>query len=224
MKKSINTFFVIFAALLFINSRIVFAEEQAITTVEPAVEVQTQTTQAPEADESAAGDRPRLALGFTLDLLPTVLSAVAGEFGMSGQTWVGIEHVRLRLVGGQMYMPQFLIGGDGFRDQKNTVGAFIVDYVFGRHFDGWWVGTGFELWMNEIGNKYAPGQKARWNNMVWTAGGGYIWRAVDNFYIEPWAALHVPMNNQNIDMAGHKFKPMPVSGEVSLKIGYFFDL
>jgi len=175
-------------------------------------------------EESTVSGRPRLALGFTLDLLPTALSAAAGRFGMSGQTWLGIEHVRLRLVGGQMYMPQCLIGGDGFKNHKNTVGAFIVDYVFGEHFDGWWVGTGFELWMNEIGNRHAPDQKARWDNLVWTLGGGYIWRAVDNFYIEPWAAIHVPMNNRNISLAGREFKPMPVSGEVSLKIGYFFDL
>lgn len=166
----------------------------------------------------------RLALGFAIDLLPTVLSATAGQFGMGGQIWVGIDHVRLRLVGAQIADPNWLAADQGFRDRESTVLAFIVDYVFGPHFDRWWVGTGFELWENSIANVNAPGQRATWSEVVWTAGGGYIFRFRHNFYVEPWAAGHVVMNDTSVSLGGQTYQPVRVLAEVSLKLGWFLDL
>lgn len=178
-------------------------------------------------DESALAPLPtssrKLALGFTLDLLPTVLSATAGEFGMSGQIWMGIDHLRLRLVGAKISQPDWLAAKNGFRNRDTVVGALIFDYVFGDHFDKWWVGTGFEFWQNSIEHKNADG-RAYWTNLVWTLGAGYIWRVVGNFYIEPWAAVHVVMNDPDVSLADKSYNPFPVMGEVSLKIGWFFDL
>ncbi len=167
--------------------------------------------------------RRKLALGFTLDLLPVAMSAASGHFGMSGQTWVGIDSIKIRLVGARMNMPDFLVGNDAFGDQQTTVGALIVDYVFGEAFDGWWVGTGFELWENRIVHKSSAATQ-RWLNLVYTLGGGYIWKFYDNLYLNPWVGLHVPINNPRIHAGSDSFKPLPVSGEVSLKIGYYFDL
>ena len=166
----------------------------------------------------------KLALGFTLDLLPTVLSATAGEFGMSGQIWVGIDHLRLRLVGAKISQPDWLAAKNGFRNRDTAVEALIFDYVFGDHFDKWWIGTGFELWQNSIEHKNADGLRAYWTNLVWTLGVGYIWRVVGNFYIEPWAAVHVVMNDPDVRLAEKTYNPFPVMGEVSLKIGWFLNL
>jgi len=166
----------------------------------------------------------KLSIGFTLDLLPVVLSATAKEFGMTGQVWVGIDHIRLRLVGGRISMPNWLVAKDGFRDQRTTVSAFLIDYVFGDDMDGWWVGTGFELWQNSISHEASLGKRVRFNNLLWTVGGGYIFKVAGNFFIEPWAAAHVIINNHSVEMNGQSFKPMIVSGEISLKIGYSFDL
>lgn len=179
------------------------------------------------ADSPAALPAPaverRVALGFTIDLLPTVMSATAGRFGMAGQVWVGLDHLKLRLVGAHMRMPNFLAAKDGFRDQDTTALAFLVDWVSGDHFDEWWVGTGFELWLNEIGHRDAT-ERTGWTNVVYTLGGGYIWRVWRTLYIEPWAAVHVPMNDPPIRLAGATYAPLPVSAEVSLKVGWFFDL
>lgn len=182
--------------------------------------------QAQEASASPSlGVRARtLALGFTVDVLPIVLSASAGDVGMSGQVWIGVDHLRLRLVGATFSQPGWLSAKDGFRDRDTAVMAVIVDYVFGDHFDRWWVGTGFELWYNSIGHEDAAGQRAAWSNVVWTAGGGYIWRVVGNFYVEPWIAGHVIMNDPDVILAGKAYTSLPVMGEISLKIGWFLDL
>lgn len=44
--------------------------------------------------------------------------------------------------------------------------AALVDYVFGDDFDSWWVGTGFELWLQSIGHASAAGARAHWNQVV----------------------------------------------------------
>lgn len=94
-----------------------------------------------------SGDRSSrgLVLGYTVDLLPIVMTAVSGRMGFSFQTWMGVEHVRLRLVGAQMRMPDALVENSAFEQHDLTVGAMILDYVFRDDFAGWWIGSGFEL-------------------------------------------------------------------------------
>lgn len=181
-----------------------------------------------EAAPEVPPARPRRAIGFTLDLLPIVLSASVGELGLSGQIWLGFDHIRLRLVGAHMALPDWVGAKDGFEDQTLTSAAAIVDYVFGDHFDGWWVGGGFEYWHSSIGHEDVPGRRVAWDAAVATAGGGYIWRALANddvsFYVEPWAAAHLRITPASPELDGHRYTPSRVNGEVSLKLGVFFDL
>lgn len=181
---------------------------------------------APRAESPILSAKParKMALGLTVDALPIILSATRGEVGMSGQAWMAVEHVRFRLVGAKLSQPNWLAAKDGFRDQDTTVAAVICDYVFGDHFDEFWVGTGFELWSNSIGHGAAPGERASWTNVVWTAGGGYIWRVIGNFYLEPWVAVHVTANEPKISLAGQTHHPVPVAAEASLKMGWFLEL
>ncbi len=53
-------------------------------------------------------------------------------------------------------------------------------------------------------------------------GGGYIWKFWGNLYLNPWVAVHVPMNSPRIVLGGHRYEPLPVSGEISLKVGWHF--
>jgi hypothetical protein len=186
-----------------------------------------------QAQEQASTPKPemvgkkeanQLALGLTVDLLPIALSATAGEFGMSSQVWLGVDHLRFRLVGARLSQPNWLAAKDGFRNQRTTVGALIFDYVFGDHFDKWWVGTGIEVWRSSIGHEDAEQQRASWTNAVGTVGAGYIWPVFGNFYIEPWGAAHVVLNDPPIRLKGKTYEPLPVMGEVSLKVGWFLDL
>lgn len=173
------------------------------------------------AEEPAA---PRAkALGFTVDFLPMVMSLTEGEAGGAFQTWFGYEHFRARLVGAHLHYNDALVGDDDFKNHSMTVGALIADYVFGNHFSGAWIGAGYEFWSNAIENKVS-GRVFHWNNHVLTLGGGYIFAIKGNFYLEPWGAAHMILNNKKIDANGAVFSPQRFSAEVSLKAGYFFDL
>lgn len=195
------------------------AQEQASTPNPEIVLAETKP-----ASSVGTKQARNLALGLTLDLLPIVLSATAGEFGMSSQVWLGVDHLRFRLVGARLSQPNWLAAKDGFRNQRTTVGALIFDYVFGDHFDKWWIGTGIEVWRSSIGHEDAGQLRASWTNAVWTMGAGYIWPVFGNFYIEPWGAAHVVLNDPPIGLNGKSYEPFPVMGEVSLKVGWFLDL
>lgn len=190
----------------------------------PAFAAEPNPPVAETPSPSAVAPAPNLAVGLVIDLLPTVLSATTRHFGGSFQTWLGVGHWRVRMVGAHLHMPDALGARNGYTNQETTVMAGIVDYVFGAHFDGFWVGTGFEDWMNGIGHKAHPGRRAYWNNAVYTLGGGYIWRVYKNLYIEPWVAGHALLNNPSVRLDAKRHKPFPLTGEASLKIGYFFDL
>ena len=176
------------------------------------------------ASSAGFGDEQRrTALGFTFDFLPTALSASTGNIGYSYQTWAGIDHVRVRLVGAQIYMPDGLTGSKSFDSHSMTVAAGIIDYVFGERFDGAWIGTGVELWQNRIRCK-SSGAQSEWTNQVLTVGGGYIYRVKGNFYVEPWCAAHYIMNQRAVRDGSASYTPQRISAEVSLKAGYFFDM
>lgn len=179
------------------------------------------------APEIAPPERPARsarAIGLTVDLLPIALSASAGQIGASGQVWAGFGHARFRLVAARIAFPDWLAGKDGFEEQRTSVGAVLFDYVFGDHFDGWWIGSGFEYWHSSIGHRDFADARTSWNTPIWTLGGGYIADLVGNFYIEPWAAGHVAITAESPSIGGQTYRPTRVNGEVSLKLGVFFDL
>ncbi len=174
------------------------------------------------ADDAPSTATTRQAFGITVDLLPTVLSAIAGDVGGGVQLWYGRDHIKARLVAARIHFPEFIAGGDGFTDQRTAAFAFIVDYVFGPHFDGWWVGGGAELWLNSIGHD-GTSERADWTNVVATVGGGYIWCFAGNWFLEPWAAGHVLVNDASVTIGVTSYSPGRVTGEISLKVGVFFD-
>ena len=168
-------------------------------------------------------DDARRGAGFSADMFPTIVSASAGEPGFSFQGWAAFNHIKVRAIGGHMYLPPGLTGSGGFGNQELTVAAVIADYMFGDHFDGFWIGAGAEYWGNTISHE-DTGEEFRWNNYVLTLGGGHIWRIYGNLYINPWAAVHYITNPREFDAAGDRFSQRKIQGSFSMKIGYFFDL
>src|SRR6476620_8963331 len=181
-----------------------------------AVPALAESTPEATIPPEGAPARPRRAIGFTIDLLPILLSASVGELGLSGQIWLGFDHIRVRLVGAHMALPDWVGAKDGFQDQKLSSAAAIVDYVFGDHFDHWWGGGGFEYWHSSIGHEDVPGRRVSWDSVVATVGGGYIWRALANddvsFYVEPWAAGHLRVTPASPDLDGYTYTPSRVNG------------
>lgn len=165
-----------------------------------------------------------MALGFNVDLLPTVLSATNGKLGYAPQVWLGIGHARLRFVGSHLEPPNaFAFAPRGFQNPTITAFASIIDYTFGPRWDGWWLGSGFEVWQNSIQHREAAGT-ARWSSTVFTVGGGYIWRFAGDWFIDPWLGGHVVLNPETVSLGSFEYKPSVLQGEVSLKVGWFLPI
>ena len=120
--------------------------------------------------------------------------------------------------------PDWLAAKGGFEERRTTAFALIGDYIFGDHFDEFWVGGSFEYWHESIGHEAAPGERDSWDTVAATAGGGYIWRVIGNFFIEPWTAAHVRLTPASASLAGETYEPAWLTAEVSLKIGFFVEL
>jgi hypothetical protein len=59
---------------------------------------------------------------------------------------------------------------------------------------------------------------------VFTVGGGYIWRVAGNLFLDPWVGAHAVLNPQTISLGAFDYKPSPLQGEVSLKVGWFLPI
>jgi hypothetical protein len=166
----------------------------------------------------------RMAVGFQLDAFPTVISAVNGRLGYAPQVWVGIDRVRLRLVGAHLEPPNALaFAPEGFVHPTTTALAAVIDYTFGPRFDGPWVGAGFEQWHRTVEHEGVAG-RASFDSVIFTLGGGYIWRVAGNFYLDPWLAAHATLNPETVALGTFSYKPFPLAVAGSVKIGYFIDL
>jgi hypothetical protein len=175
------------------------------------------------ADESHDPPTPH-ALGFNIDLLPTALSAANGKLGYAPQVWLGVGHARIRFVGAHLEPPKaFAFAPNGFRNPTVTVFASIIDYTFGSRFDGWWLGSGFEVWQSSIEHDAVVGT-ARWNSTVFTVGGGYIWRVRGDFFLDAWAGAHVVLNPQAVTLGAFQYDPFPLQAEASMKVGWFLPI
>jgi hypothetical protein len=152
-----------------------------------------------------------------------VLSAIDGQFGGSGNIWVGLDRVRLRAVGGHFAFPSGFLMPTGFNSREVTVVAGIVDFFFFPKFSGPWIGSGLEYWWNNVGSPAGP-EKVTWNSGVFTLGGGFVWKFWENVYLNPWLAGHLLLSRPEVTLYGATWKVAPFSFEVSLKIGGFIWL
>ena len=157
------------------------------------------------------------AIGFEVDALPYITG------GYYGSVWVGHNKMRYRAIVTSIITPEFFLE-DGFTNNKITAYTFITDYFFKPDFQKWWLGAGLEYWKGQIQTD-AKLSTAKYNNAVFTVGGGYVWKFYKNFYVNPWAAGHVRIAGDNKVMVdGKQFKPPLFIPEVSLKIGWHFSL
>lgn len=164
-----------------------------------------------------------LGLGVNLDFFPTIVSLVDTEFGLSIQPWFGIDQFKIRLSIVHLRIPNSLVGTRYF--YKNDVNAFslAVEYCFGKNFDGFTIGAGIGVWNNMVSHKYFN-RKGSSITPFLTLEGGYIWKFYNNLFIEPCLALDVMLTGQKITIYGSRYKPLPVSGEISLKFGLNVDI
>ena len=149
-------------------------------------------------------------IGTELDAFPYATGGwYASIFG-------GYETIRLRAVAANSFLPAF-VRPEGINEQRVNAYAGIIDFMFKRGFDGWWLGFGYEYWDTRYTS--SDGVTDRQSHVL-TVGGGYIWRFWKGFYLNPWAAAHVVLNaEERITVGSTSFVPAGVLPEISLKLG-----
>lgn len=161
----------------------------------------------------------RIYSGTEIDILPFA----TGGYYISA--WAGADNVRFRAVITKIYPPDFVMPA-GMSDLKTDALALIADYFpFGKDneaFSGLWTGAGIEYWMNEI--KEAKTQiSGDYNNLILTAGAGYIIPVYGGLYINPWAAIHYSVTGTEEKLIGKTMLDQKkLMAEFSLKIGWQF--
>jgi hypothetical protein len=171
------------------------------------------------ADNAHEPRRFPMAIGFNLDLMPTVMSGVNGKLGYGPQVWLGIDRARVRFAGTHLEPPdRFAFAAPGFRHPTTTSFAAMIDYMLGPSFEGSWIGAGFEIWQKTIEYEGISGT-ARWTSVVFAFAGGYMWRVTDDCFLDPSAGAYFVLNPQTVTIGPNQHNPFPVQGEISLKIG-----
>lgn len=158
----------------------------------------------------------KLSIGAEADILPYMTG------GYYGSVWASKNHFRYRAVVTNVTTPEFMLK-DGFSNNKMMVYAALVDYFFEPRPEKWWIGSGFEYWDAEIqtSQKFST---VKYNNTMFTLGGGYVWKFYNNFYMNPWAAVHLRIaGDKSVMVDGMEFKPSFLIPEVSLKFGWYFN-
>lgn len=155
----------------------------------------------------------QLNYGSELDALPYL----TGGYYLSG--WIGKNNLRIRGIVASVNIPEFAVK-TGFEDNKLKAYALVLDYFPGNNYAGIWYGGGIEQWDSEIKAKN-ENSISSYNNLVLTAGGGYIWFFNQYFYLNPWAAVHgIIDGDRKVPVGSKTFKPEKISAEISLKIGF----
>jgi hypothetical protein len=170
---------------------------------------------------AARGGAPD-AVGVEVDLLPTVLSAMAGEPGGALQGWVRWKRDRLRLVGATLHFPDSLTDAP-FAGHRSTAAALLYDRFLTGEGTGPWLGGGLEYWWSSIGLESGP-ERGAWQGPVATAGGGWVFPVWRGLYLNPWGAVHVPLTGGDVAVGPETYHPRGLVAEVSLKVGWSFDL
>lgn len=166
-------------------------------------------------DEDDRSSYNKIYFGLEQDVLPYVLSG----FIITG--WAGIKKTRLRLSYAHANSPKFFRKKNIDFEQTRATGL-NVEFFFKPEFEGFWVGPGLGYWWNTVKNE-ETGQVRDFTSAVVSVGGGYNWFIWKGLYISPWLAAHFRLSgNKGFEMGGELYKPMLITPEISLKIGWCF--
>jgi hypothetical protein len=171
------------------------------------------------ATESSETDAPfSWKFGTEIDLLPYVMNGYYASAFTAHDGW------RLRGVIARSDAPSFLVSS-GFEKKRTDAYAFLADRFIGKKKDrleGFWAGGGVELWRSRI-RQEGISDFTRYSNTVLTAGGGYVWKLSNHFYVNPWSAVHVvAAGDRSINVSGKTYKQPRLTPEASVKFGIVF--
>ena len=163
---------------------------------------------------AASADDPWLTFGMELDMLPYL----SGGHYVSGV--VGFDHYNVRLITTKTTVPDF-VAPKGYKNWDLDVNAFIVDYFPDESREGLWLAGGVEFRDSRIQNKNT-GESGKFSQKILTVGCGYLYKMTDHWHINPWAALHYNLSDENVAIGSSNLKLPDIMYEASIKLGYQF--
>lgn len=157
----------------------------------------------------------RFTAGLELDVLPYATGGYFGAF------WAGQGHWRGRLIVAKATKPDLLLP-ENFSENHIRAYAVLADYFFQPDFRGWWLAAGLVHWDADI--RHDPDQRSGGYKIYLLSGGaGYNWKFYRNFYLSPWAGLHVRVaGDGEVAFPSRAYKPPVLNPEASLKVGWHF--
>jgi hypothetical protein len=164
---------------------------------------------------NAQSSTKKLSIGIEQDLLPYATS------GYFGGIWVGKDHIRGRAIVAHVHKPNFIIK-NGFSNNNVTAYALLADYFLKDNWDGWWAGAGIVCWKSSIQTSQQQ-STADFKNILLNGSLGYNWKFYKNFYLSPWAGMHLRVaGDKEVKVDDKTFNPPLLNPEASLKVGFFF--
>lgn len=154
-------------------------------------------------------------IGLEQDILPYLTQ---GYF-IGG--WAGKGRVRARVLTAHVHKPEW-ITPEGFTNNQVTAYALLGDYFLKEDWDGWWLGAGMVYWDSSI--QLPSGSNTTfYENWMLNGSVGYQWKFYRNFYLCPWAGLHLRIEgDKEVSIDGSSFTTPLFTPEASLKIGWYF--
>lgn len=156
---------------------------------------------------------------FTVGLEQDVLPYLTGGYFLG--LWAGKGHIRGRALLVRVHKPDFIIR-EGFTNNRVTALALVGDYFLKKQWKGWWLGAGMVYWENTIQSD-ARLSTAQFDQYLLNGSLGYNWKFWKNFYLSPWAGLHIQVaGNRTVEVDGIEYMPPILNPEASLKLGWHF--
>ncbi|MBS1505601.1 MAG: hypothetical protein JSS79_03040 [Bacteroidetes bacterium] len=160
---------------------------------------------------------PRLSIGLEQDFLPY---ATGGYYAAA---WVGKSQVRARALVAHVHKPSFIVPS-GFTNNVVTAYALLGDYFLKSDFSGWSIGGGLVLWNSSIQSNLQQ-STVSYNNTLLNGSLSYTWKFHKNFYLSPWAGLHLKIAGaDHVTVDGSSFATPLFTPEASVKVGWYFSL
>ncbi len=157
-----------------------------------------------------------LAFGVEQDILPYATGGYYAAF------WIGKSHMRARALVAHVNKPSFIVP-NGFTNNIVTAYALVGDYFLKDNFSGWYVGGGVVIWNSSIQSNLQV-NTTTYQNTLLNGTVGYNWKFHKNFYLSPWAGLHLKVGGaEKVTVDGASFTTPLLTPEASLKIGWYFS-
>lgn len=167
--------------------------------------------------QNSQAQHASVSIGLEQDFLPY---ATGGYYAAA---WIGQSHVRARVLVAHVHKPSFIVP-NGFTNNVVTAYAVLGDYFLKENFSGWSIGGGLVRWNSSIQSNLHQ-STVSYDNTLLNGSIGYNWKFHKNFYVSPWAGLHLKISGaDHVTVDGSSFATPLFTPEASVKVGWYFSL